>query len=103
MTAFWGVLAALSVLALTATARDGGIGEESPYKRSAAVVREFKRAHPCPATGQTRGACPGWVVDHRMPLCSGAEDEPGNMQWQTVEDAKAKDRDERRLCRSLKR
>ena len=71
--------------------------------RSASPVREFKRLNPCPATGLARGACPGWVVDHRMPLCAGGEDHPSNMQWQTTAEAKAKDADERRLCRALKR
>lgn len=68
-------------------------------ERSAAAVREFKRQQPCPATGQPRGRCPGWVVDHVVPLCAGGPDRPANMQWQTVKDAKAKDRDERWQCR----
>jgi len=67
--------------------------------RSASAKAAFKRAHPCPATGQSRGACPGYVVDHIEPLCAGGPDEPDNMQWQTVEDAKGKDREERKLCR----
>lgn len=71
--------------------------------RSVAVKLEFKRHYPCPSTGRAEGACPGWVMDHRMPLCAGGEDDASNMQWQTVADAKAKDVDERRLCRNLKR
>lgn len=71
--------------------------------RSAAAVRAFKRLHPCPETGAPRGACPGWVVDHIEPLCAGGPDHPRNMQWQTVADAKAKDRHERRQCRAMKR
>lgn len=67
--------------------------------RSAKAVAEFKRAHPCPATGARRGACPGYVVDHIHPLCAGGPDTPANMQWQTVHDARLKDRDERRMCR----
>jgi len=35
---------------------------------------------------------PGHVVDHIIPLKRGGLDEPNNMQWQTVTDAKAKDR-----------
>jgi hypothetical protein len=38
------------------------------------------------------GACPGYVVDHIIPLKRGGADEPANMQWQTVAEAKAKDR-----------
>lgn len=68
-------------------------------ERSASAVREFKRQHPCPATGQPRGACPGWVVDHIKPLCLQGSDTPDNMQWQSVVDSKIKDREERRACR----
>jgi hypothetical protein len=35
---------------------------------------------------------PGYVVDHVVALKRGGADSPGNMQWQTIEDAKAKDR-----------
>jgi hypothetical protein len=56
------------------------------------------KAHPCPSTGKTRGACPGYVVDHVTPLCAGGADRPWNMQWQTVSAAKIKDRDERAQC-----
>jgi len=72
-------------------------------KRSAAAVRDFKRLNPCPATGITRGSCPGWIVDHVVPLCAGGADVPENMQWQTKEEATEKDREEWRLCRRLKR
>lgn len=72
-------------------------------ERSAKQVLAFKRANPCPSTGQRRGSCPGYVVDHVWPRCAGGPDQPDNMQWQTVEEAKKKDAEERRLCRSLKR
>lgn len=39
---------------------------------------------------------PGYVVDHVIPLSKGGVDDPGNMQWQRVREAKAKDRIERR-------
>jgi len=59
----------------------------------------FVKSHPCPSTGRGRGACPGYVVDHIKPLCAGGEDHPRNMQWQTVADAKIKDRKERAICK----
>jgi len=52
----------------------------------------FRRAHPCPATGKTYGACPGWVVDHIHALKHGGADDPSNMQWQTRAAAKEKDK-----------
>jgi hypothetical protein len=66
--------------------------------RSRAAVSEFKRLQPCPATGKPSGACPGYVVDHVVPLCACGPDAPSNMQWQTLEDSKVKDREERRQC-----
>jgi hypothetical protein len=60
--------------------------------RNPAARKGFQRSNPCPATGRTSGACPGYVVDHVVPLKRGGVDEPGNMQWQTVAEAKAKDR-----------
>ena len=36
---------------------------------------------------------PGYVVDHIVPLACGGPDAPSNMQWQTIAEAKAKDRE----------
>jgi hypothetical protein len=41
---------------------------------------------------QNGGCLPGYVVDHIVLLKRGGPDDPSNMQWQTVLDAKAKDR-----------
>lgn len=71
-------------------------------ERSSAVAAAFQRAHPCPVTGRAKGPCPGWVRDHKVPLCAGGTDHPSNMQWQTVAAAKAKDRGEWRECRVLR-
>src|SRR5260221_7651576 len=63
----------------------------------------FMKKHPCPATGKTRGACPGYVVDHVKPLCAGGVDHPSNMQWQTIPEGKKKDRLEAEECRAYRR
>ena len=60
--------------------------------RSGPAKRRFKRQQPCPSTGRSTGRCPGYVIDHIKPLKRGGADAPGNMQWQTKEAAKAKDR-----------
>jgi len=38
-------------------------------------------------------------VDHIKPLACGGDDTPSNMQWQTKEAAKVKDKWERHGCR----
>ena len=63
-------------------------------KRSQEAKHEFRKSNPCPSTGKSTGACPGYVIDHVMPLKRGGADAPSNMQWQTVEEAKAKDKTE---------
>lgn len=75
------------------------VADAGSVRRSHAAIAAFKRANPCPANGHTRGACPGYVVDHIKPLCAGGADHHSNMQWQTVDAAKAKDRLERVQCR----
>lgn len=69
-------------------------------RRSKSARAEFVRSVPCPATGITHGACPGWEVDHVVPLCAGGEDRPHNMQWLTAPDHKRKTRGDVRYCRA---
>ncbi len=63
-------------------------------KRSAQAKHDFQKTHPCPATGRTSGRCPGYVIDHVQPLKRGGSDRPSNMQWQTKEAARIKDKTE---------
>jgi 5-methylcytosine-specific restriction endonuclease McrA len=82
----------LALLLAAATAGAGG--------RSRTLRAEFMRLHPCPSTGLTRGACPGWQVDHIEALVCGGRDELANLQWLEVEPHRQKTRVEVKLCRS---
>lgn len=74
-------------------------GASAEYDRSKKVLREFVKQQACPSTGLHRFPCPGWQVDHIIPLkCLGLDD-PENLQWLTVEDHKAKTKREARECR----
>lgn len=50
-------------------------------KRSTAARTAFVRMHPCPVNGEVTGSCPGWAIDHVIPLACGGVDAPMNMQW----------------------
>jgi hypothetical protein len=78
------------------THRAVGVPRDSHGKiaRSSSARSSFMHSHPCPSTGKISGACPGYVVDHITPLKRGGADGPSNMQWQTKEAAKAKDKTE---------
>lgn len=65
---------------------------DARIKRSQSAKVEFKHEHPCPATGERKGPCRGYVIDHRIGLCVGGIDAPENMRWMAVDTAKQKDR-----------
>jgi hypothetical protein len=69
--------------------------------RSPAVRAEFQRLEPCPSTGLSHGACPGYQADHAVPLCLGGPrvDIVSNLQWLTIEAHKRKTAEDIRLCR----
>lgn len=66
--------------------------EHGKIKRSEKSKDDFKKQHPCPSTGKSGGSCPGYVIDHVVPLKKGGADAPYNMQWQTEAAAKQKDK-----------
>ncbi len=71
----------------------GETNHKGRVKRNGAAKKEFMRR-----TGYPHGR-KGYVVDHIIPLACGGPDTPENMQWQSKEAAKAKDKWERRGCR----
>lgn len=60
-------------------------------KRSLEAKHAFKREHPCPSNGKTKGRCEGYIVDHIIALKRGGVDAASNMQWQTIKESRAKD------------
>jgi len=70
--------------------------------RRSAVRDAFRKQNPCPSTGLTMDACPGWTIDHVKPLASCGCDSVSNMQWLPIAIKSAagtlpKDRWERRI------
>jgi hypothetical protein len=58
---------------------------DGDIKRSLSVRASFVKLYPCPATSQVTGSCPGWQVDHVIPLKVGGCDAVVNMQWLPIE------------------
>ena len=67
--------------------------ERGRIQRSDAARHAFAQQ-----TGFPKGR-PGYVIDHIVSLACGGADKPSNMQWQTVAEAKSKDKTERIGCR----
>ena len=88
----------VALLLLILTAADAKTTYRARVHRSSGTRREFQWHHPCPSTGKTSDACPGYVKDHIVPLACGGADSPANMQWETATAAKAKDKVEWRGC-----
>jgi hypothetical protein len=65
---------------------------ERPDPPGSGAAARVPPGAPVPRDGRTTGACPGYVIDHVVPLKRGRADAPSNMQWQTTGEAKAKDR-----------
>lgn len=54
-------------------------------KRRSAVTAAYRRIHPCPVTGLHDGPCPGWQMNHIIPLASGGCDAVVNLMWLPVQ------------------
>jgi len=89
------IIAAVLALAVSTYYDANGILRNSKtgrIYRSHTARKEFKKLQPCPGTGKTTGACPGYIIDHIQALKRGGADSPTNMQWQTIAEGKAKDK-----------
>lgn len=81
---------------------DNRYGATETTSRSSTVLYHFKKIHPCPVTGLSTGACPGWNVDHVIPRNCGGRDVVSNLQWlpesiKRTSDPDNKDRWERKI------
>ena len=74
------------------------VNAEAVIKRSNSARVAFAKSTACPSTGLKKLPCPGYVIDHTIALACGGLDNKNNMQWQTIAEAKAKDRWERKGC-----
>jgi hypothetical protein len=87
-------LMAAALMAISSTSRPANSAELRERK----TVIEWRKTHPCPATGKATGACPGWKADHVWSLCLGGPDVPENLKWQSATESYLKDVFEREMC-----
>ena len=88
--------ALIAVLVLLAVDSRAVLGAQ---RRDPVVRAEFQRQNPCPSTGKTSGACPGWQRDHRIPLRFYGPDAIWNIQWLTLDQHREKTRLDVKVCR----
>lgn len=95
------ILLLIPLLTFAQDARLCGIREVGLH-RSQSVLSQYQKLHPCPSTGLTIGACPGWALDHVIPLACGGCDAVINLQWlkntiKSCSGTECKDRWERKI------
>lgn len=78
------------------------VGSAAGAERSSTVIHQFRKLNPCPATGKIERTCPGYVIDHIVPLCAGGPDILENLTYQKTADSYRKDKLERDICRRLR-
>ena len=50
-------------------------------KRDPVVLRQFAKVFPCPEPQEGIPGCPGWSIDHVIPLATGGCHTAVNLQW----------------------
>ena len=73
---------------------------QAKQPRSYHAIKQFKIENPCPASGRYKGRCEGNVIDHVVPLACVGLDSLKNMQCQTLQAARSKDKLELSICRN---
>lgn len=58
---------------------------DGDISRSWKARNEFRRRWPCPTGAGLYEPCPGWHIDHIIPLSCSGLDSVSNMQWLPVE------------------
>ncbi len=86
-------------LILLAIALALSLPADAAQKRSQAVARAFQLENPCPSTGKTKGRCPGYERDHRIPLCFYGPDEAWNLTWKTIREHREKTKLDIKVCK----
>jgi len=64
--------------------RYAGVVNRDPdgtISRSTKVLNAFKKQWACPSTGLHKGLCPGWSINHSIPLSCGGKDVVSNLDW----------------------
>jgi hypothetical protein len=92
------LLAVTMIAGCATSATSGGATYSGFSTRSSSARADFMKSNPCPSTGKSSGACPGFAVDHKRPLAAGGNDHKSNMQWLSNSEHKAKTRAERKSC-----
>lgn len=54
---------------------------DGSIRRRADVIAAYRAIHPCPSTMQFTGTCPGWSLNHVVPLACGGRDAVSNLMW----------------------
>lgn len=71
---------------------------QARIKRSTHALQTFVSQQACPGTGQNKLPCPGYQIDHKIPLKCHGPDTPANMQWLTIAAHAAKTKREFAWC-----
>lgn len=89
----WLTCGRLVLAALCVVTQLGAQAQPSQTQLSA-----FQKYNSCPSTGRRSGACPGYRVAHKVPLCAGGQDTWTNMLWLTEVAAREKLRSDAAAC-----